>query len=109
MVEVTRLAVTVELMVLLVDILVVDNVQGIIDMLVVTLEVVVGVVGVSGVGGVAGVVRIVGVAGVVRVVGGSDVPMVVVIVVVVLMVVVVVVGKYRSLRFVLHSSVLQTQ
>ena len=106
MVEVTRLVATVDLMVLLVDILVVDNVQGIIDMLVVTLEVVVGVVGVSGVGGV---VRIVGVAGVVRVVGGPDVPMVVVMVVVVLMVVVVVVGKYRSLRFVLHSSVLQTQ
>ena len=46
-VEVTRLAVTVDLTVLLVDILVVDHVQGLNVMLVVTLEVVV-VVGVVG-------------------------------------------------------------
>ena len=46
-VEVTRLAVTVDLTVLLVDILVVDHVQGLDDMLVLSLEVVV-VVGVVG-------------------------------------------------------------
>ena len=47
MVEVTKLAVTVDLSVLLVDMLVVDHVQGLNDMLVVTLVVVV-VVGVAG-------------------------------------------------------------
>ena len=72
MVEVTRLAVTVDLTGLLVDLLVVDHVQGPIDMLVVTLGVVVVVV---------------------VVVGGPDVPMVVVRVIEPSLVVVMVVVK----------------
>ena len=83
MVEVTRLAVTVDITGLFVDLVVVDFVQGPSDMLLVTL-------------------------GLVRVVGGPDVLMAVVLLAVggldVLMVVVVVGNLYSSLRFVLHSS-----